>query len=79
MSHPFSNDTLHTIANALIDDAILYILDDQRYHQFFQEILPDAIRAKLGDMDEKVINELSEYIFERITLFPHSPYIKKIS
>ena len=46
----FSNATLNQLANALVDDAIKYILEDERYVQFFQGIISDAIMDTLGDV-----------------------------
>ena len=68
----FSNATLNQLANALVDDAIKYILEDERYVQFFQGIISDAIKDKLGDVEDEVALELGAYIFERISLYPHS-------
>ena len=68
----FSNATLNQLANALVDDAIKYILEDERYVQFFQGIISDAIKDKLGDVEDEVLMELGAYIFERISLYPHS-------
>ena len=68
----FSNATLNQLTNALVDDIIKYIIEDERYSQFFQGIVSDAIKDKLGDVEDEVVMELGAYIFNRISLYPHS-------
>ena len=66
-----SETTLQKLANALVDDIIEYIQEDCRYVEFFKSIVGDAIRRKLGDLDDDTIDELGRYIFDRVALQSH--------
>ena len=66
-----SETTLQNLANALVDDIIEYIQEDCRYVEFFKRIFGDAIKSKLGDLDDDTIDELGRYIFDRVALQSH--------
>ena len=66
-----SETTLQNLANALVDDIIVYIQEDCMYVEFFKSIVGDAIRRKLGDLDDDTIDELGRYIFDRVALQSH--------
>ena len=68
----FSDSTLNQIANALVDDSIQYILDNERFNKILNETIEGSIRDKLGEVEEDVLQELRDYIMERISLYPHS-------
>ena len=63
-----SETTLQKLANALVDDIIEYIQEDCRYVEFFQSIVGDAIKRRMGDLDKEAIEELGKYIFDRVEL-----------
>ena len=66
-----SETTLQKLANVLVDDIIEYIQEDCRYVEFFQSIVGDAIKRRMGDLDREAIEELGEYIFDRVELRSH--------
>lgn len=63
-----SAKTTQNLASALKEEVIDYIHKDERYVLFMQEIIPDAIREKLGNMDEEVLYELSFCVMDSIYL-----------
>lgn len=63
-----SNQTFHNLSQALKSEVIDYIHQDERYVDFMQEIIPDAIHNKLGLMDENVLFELSLCVMNSICL-----------
>lgn len=69
-----SNKTINDLAKALVPEVIDYIHSDERYVDFLQEIIPDAVQDKLGDIDEELRFELSLCIMDRI-FFNHSPHL----
>ena len=68
----FSNTTLNQLVNALVDDSIQYILDNERFNKILNETIEASIRDRLGEVEEEVLYELRDYILERISLYPHS-------
>ena len=66
-----SETTLQKLATALVDDIVIYIQEDCRYVEFFKGIVGDAIKRKLGDLDDETIDELGRYIFDRVALQSH--------
>lgn len=63
-----SQSTIIKLADALSADVASYITDDERFFDLMVELIPDAIRAKLGDVDDMIVAELSMCISERIRL-----------
>jgi len=63
-----SESTIQRLADALCDDVASYITEDERFFDLMVELIPDAIRDKLGDVDDMVAAELSMCISERIRL-----------
>jgi hypothetical protein len=63
-----SAKTTQNLASALKEEVIDYIHKDERYVLFMQEIIPDAIREKLGNMDEEVLYELSTCVMDSMCL-----------
>ena len=51
-----SETTLQKLANVLVDDIIEYIQEDCRYVDFFQSIVGDAIKRRMGDLDLSLIH-----------------------
>ena len=66
-----SEITLQRLADKLVDDIIEYIQEDCRYVEFFKSIVGDAIRRKLGELDDETVDELGRYIFDRVALKSH--------
>lgn len=63
-----STSTIQRLADALSDDVAQYITEDERFFDLMVELIPDAIHAKLGNVDDQVSAELSMCISERIRL-----------
>jgi hypothetical protein len=63
-----SQSTIIKLADALSADVVSYISEDERFFDLMVELIPDAIHAKLGDVDDQVAAELSMCISERIHL-----------
>lgn len=61
-----SNQTIQKLSDALAPEVIDYIFADERWVTFMQEIVPDAITEKMGELDEDVLYELSLCIMDRI-------------
>ena len=63
-----SNQTISNLASALVPEVIDYIYEDQRWCEFMHEIVPDALKDKLGEIDEDLKFELAMCIMDRISL-----------
>lgn len=61
-----SNQTYNKLASALAPEVIEYIHKDERYVLFMQEIIPDAVVDKMGQIDDEVLFELSMCIMDKI-------------
>jgi hypothetical protein len=63
-----SNQTISNLAAALVPEVIDYIYLDERWCEFMQQVVPDALREKLGEVDEELQFDLAMCIMDRITL-----------
>lgn len=63
-----SESTIQRLADALSDDVAQFITEDERFFDLMVELIPDAIRDKLGDVDDMVLAELSMCISGQIRL-----------
>jgi len=63
-----SDSTIQRLADALSDDVAQFITEDERFFDLMVELIPDAIRDKLGDVDDMVLAELSMCISGQIRL-----------
>lgn len=63
-----SNQTIINLASALVPEVIDYIYEDQRWCEFLHEVIPDALKDKLGEIDEDLKFELAMCIMDRISL-----------
>jgi hypothetical protein len=63
-----SNNTIIKLSEALSKDVADYIMEDERFFDLMVELIPDAIHAKLGDVDMQVSADLSMCISERLVL-----------
>jgi hypothetical protein len=63
-----SQSTIIKLADALSADVAQYITEDHRFFDLMVELIPDAINAKLGDVDGMIVAELSMCLSERIRL-----------
>ena len=63
-----SNKTFQKLADALAPEVVDYIFADERWVELMHEIIPDAVKDKLGDVDENILLELSLCIMDRIVV-----------
>lgn len=63
-----SEQTISNLASALVPEVIDYIYEDQRWCEFMHEVVPDALKDKLGEIDEDLKFELAMCIMDRISL-----------
>lgn len=63
-----STSTTQRLADALCDDVAQFITEDERFFDLMVELIPDAIHAKLGNVDDIIAAELSMCIAERLRL-----------
>ena len=63
-----SSQTINNLASALVPEVIDYIYQDQRWCEFMHELVPDALKEKLGEVDEDLQFDLAMCIMDRITL-----------
>jgi hypothetical protein len=63
-----SNQTIINLASALVPEVIDYIYENQRWCEFMHEVVPDALKDKLGEIDEDLQFELAMCIMDRIYL-----------
>jgi len=63
-----STTTTSKIADALKPEVIDYIYAHEKYAEVMQELIVEAIDAKMGEMDEDLMFDLGMLIFDRIEL-----------
>jgi hypothetical protein len=63
-----STNTIIKLSEALSKDVADYIMDQPEFFDLMVQLIPDAIHAKLGDVDDQVAAELSMCISERLRL-----------
>ena len=56
------------LVDALKSDVINHIYGDERYMEIMHDLVSDALRAKLGDVDEDLFYELGMCVIDRIEL-----------
>ena len=63
-----SQQTYDNLANALKSEVVDYLTEDENYVHFLIDQIPVAIKAKLGEMDEEVLYELTIQLMTKITI-----------
>lgn len=63
-----SQNTIINLSDALSQEVANYITDQPEFFDLMVELIPQAIAAKLGDVDMHVAAELSMCISERLVL-----------
>ncbi len=63
-----SQNTIIKLSEALSQDVANYIMDQPEFFDLMVRLIPEAISAKLGDIDMQVSAELSMCISERLIL-----------
>lgn len=61
-----SNSTVNKLADALASDVIQYIEKDDRYVEFLMDVIPDALKEFLGELEMDLCVELSTCIMDKI-------------
>ena len=61
-----STKTIGKIADALKPEVIEHIYMNEKFTHCMQELIIEAIDAKMGEMDEDLMFELGMLMFERI-------------
>jgi hypothetical protein len=56
------------LVDALKSDVINHIYGGERYMEIMHDLVSDALRAKLGDVDEDLFYELGMCLIDRIEL-----------
>jgi hypothetical protein len=62
-----SNKTIENLAETLVPEVIDYIISDERWIDFMNEMVPDAIDDKLGNVDDNLKFDLAMSIIDRIS------------
>lgn len=63
-----SVETISKLADALKPEVIDYICTDERLYEFMHNVVPDAIKSKLGPVDDDVLFDLSLCVMDRIII-----------
>ena len=63
-----SANCVSKLVDALKSDVINHIYEDERYMELMNDLVSDALRAKLGDVDEDLFYELGMCLIDRIEL-----------
>ena len=63
-----SQNTIIKLSDALSQDVADYITEHHEFFDLIVQLIPEAISAKLGDVDDMVLAELSMCISERLAL-----------
>lgn len=63
-----SNKTVSNIADALKSEVIDHIYANETYASMMQQLVCEALDAKMGEMDEDLYFEIAMCIFDRIEL-----------
>lgn len=63
-----STNTIVKLSEALSKEVADYITDQPEFFDLMVQLIPDAITAKLGNVDDMVLAELSMCISERLAL-----------
>jgi hypothetical protein len=63
-----SNKTTIKLSDALSQDVANYIMDQPEFFDLMVQLIPEAITAKLGAVDDMVAAELAMCISERLVL-----------
>jgi len=65
---PLSNKTVSNIADALKSEIIDHIYANESYVSVMQQLISEALDAKMGEMDDDLYFDLAMVLFDRIEL-----------
>lgn len=63
-----SANAFHNLSEVLTPEVIDYIINDGRYVDFMQEMIPDALTHLMGELEEPLHYELSFAIMDNISM-----------
>jgi protoheme ferro-lyase len=63
-----SHKTISKIADAVKNDVINNIYENEKYAEMMQDLVTDALDKTMGEMDEDLFFDLSMLLFDRIEL-----------
>jgi hypothetical protein len=63
-----SQSTIIKLSEALSKDVADYITDQPEFFDLMVQLIPEAIHAKLGDVDDQVAAELSMCISQHLVM-----------
>lgn len=63
-----SNRTIQSLSDALAPEVVNYIYEDERWVNFLQEIIPDAIISTLGQVNDDVLFDLSLCVMDSLVV-----------
>lgn len=63
-----SNRTIQSLSDALAPEVVNYIYQDERWVNFLQEIIPDAIISTLGQVNDDVLFDLSMCVMDSLVV-----------
>lgn len=63
-----SQNTIIKLSEALSNDVAEYISDTPEFFDLMVQLIPEAIHAKLGDLDDQVAAELSMCISQHLVM-----------
>lgn len=61
-----SNETYNKLAEALVPEVVEYMFEDSRWVDFMHEMIPEAIKHNMGEIDPDVLYELSLCVMDKI-------------
>jgi hypothetical protein len=63
---PLSDKTYVKLAESITPEVVEYIYKNKSYYDFMLQIIPEALKEKLGKIDEDIEGKLSWCIMVRI-------------
>ena len=63
-----SETTVSKLADAIKDEIIEHIYENDKFFDLMHELIAEALDAKMGEMDEDLYYELGLHLFDRIDL-----------
>ena len=63
-----SNKAIKKLAEAITPNVVNYIFESEQWTTFCHDIVPEAIDAELGEMDDDLYFELALCVMDRIML-----------
>lgn len=65
---PLSRNSYENLGSALAQEVADYIGDDDSWREYLLNIIPQAVKHHLGNLNEDVLFELTQEISQRIVI-----------